>query len=299
VLDRYIPDFLRYLRFEKRMSEHTYIGYQQDLHQFAQYISEHYPSLQDIAALELFHLRSWMVHLTTQQAQPRTLQRKASSLKSFLKFLLRNKLIENNPAAYLRTPKAARRIPVYLEEKESSKILEFEQPSAPDDAFEKSTAQLIINLLYQSGMRRGELCKLNEHDIDFNRKQLRVLGKRNKERMIPASDSLLADIQRYIELKRGLFTEIPAALLVTQKGRPVYAQYIYRIVNQHLKDCTIARKSPHVLRHTFATQLSNNGADLNAIKELLGHSSLAATQIYTHSNIEKLKEQYRKAHPKS
>lgn len=304
MLTAFIPEFLRYLRFEKRMSENTYVGYQQDLGQFSEYLREAYSNLQDVKEIELMHIRSWMVQLAEEKkAQPRTLQRKSSSLKSFFKYLLRNNVISNNPATHIRTPKPARRIPVYLEEKDSEKILSFrndnEDEAAKKSELAKATEQLIIEMLYQTGMRRAELCNLKESDIEYSRGQIRVLGKRNKERMIPAAPTLLTEIRSYTDLKRKIFNLPTTALLCTDKGKAIYPNYIYRVVTHHLKDTHLARKSPHVMRHTFATQLSNNGADLNAIKELLGHSSLAATQIYTHSNIEKLKEQYRKAHPKS
>jgi integrase/recombinase XerC len=157
-----------------------------------------------------------------------------------------------------------------------------------------------VELLYQTGMRRGELTGLKESDIEFSRKQIRVLGKRNKERMIPVAGELLIDLRQYMDEKRKIFNQPSPFLLCLMSGKPLYAQYVYRIVQKHLKTITtLTKKSPHVLRHTFATQLSNNGAELNAVKELLGHSSLAATQIYTHNNIDRLKEVYRKAHPKS
>ncbi len=281
------------------MSEKTCQAYARDLRDFAQYHSAHYPEI-DTGMIRLQHLRSWMACLAgEQQLKPRSLQRKASALKSFFKFLIRADIVEGNPAKLLRTPKASKRLPVFLE-KEQTEILLEQMPKDDPDDLEAFTRYLIMEILYQTGMRRAELGGLREADIESGRRQIRVLGKRNKERLIPVQRSLLQDIDDYISLKRKIFAKPTDNLLSLKSGKPLYAKYIYNTVRKELeKVTTLHQKSPHVMRHTFATQLSNNGADLNAIKELLGHSSLAATQIYTHTNIEKLREVYRKAHPKS
>lgn len=278
------------------MSEHTSTAYSNDLGQFLDFLKNHF----DIAAvgdIRHIHIRSWLAELKELQMSERALQRKMSAVKSFFKYLLRLGLVAQNPTRQVSTPKAPKRLPAFLEEQQTEQIDAVAQFS---EGFEGETERLIIELLYQTGMRRAELVGLKESDVEFSRQQVRVLGKRNKERLIPVSETLLAGIQHYITEKRKLFNQSGPELLCLKEGQPVYPQYVYRTVRKHLQSVTtLSKKSPHVLRHTFATQLSNKGAELNAIKELLGHSSLAATQIYTHNNIERLKEVYRKAHPKS
>lgn len=295
----HIQDFLHHIRFEKRMSEKTYIAYAGDLNDFEQYHSLHYPEV-NIQKIRLSHLRSWMAHLAgEQQLKPGSLRRKASTLKTFFKFLMRSGITEDNPAKLLRTPKISRKLPVFLETEQTEKLLR-EKPELLPENFEAFTQYLIVEILYQTGIRRAELLGLRESDIAYDRQQICVLGKRNKERLIPVQLNLLEDIDAYISLKRKLFGKATDNLLSLKSGKPLYPKYIYNTVRKELeKVSTLNQKSPHVLRHTFATQLSNNGADLSAIKDLLGHSSLAATQIYTHTNIEKLKDTYRSAHPKS
>lgn len=295
-LQQHIPEFLRYIRYEKRMSEHSYISYQTDLLQFQQYILEQF-GLDASESVRHLHIRSWMAGMKESGRNERTLQRKISTLKSFFKYLMRTGLLTSNPALQVRIPKASKRLPSYLNAEQTERIphqIEF------PEGIEGDTERLILEMLYQTGMRRAELVQLKEQDVEFSRNQLRVLGKRNKERMIPVADTLLLQIRAYIHEKRRLFSDTGDRLLVLASGKPLYPQYVYRVVQKHLKSITtLSKRSPHILRHTFATQLSNNGAELNAIKELLGHSSLAATQVYTHNNIERLKEVYRKAHPKS
>jgi len=278
------------------MSEHTVIAYTNDLGEFHQYLLSTY-TFEHVTGIELLHIRSWIAFMAEKKMSARTLQRKSSTLKSFFRYLLKNNIVRQNPAKMVRTPKPPKRLPVFLEEKETQSVLSSAEYDGSE--LEIATRKLIIELLYQTGIRRAELCNLKETDVEVALTQIRVLGKRNKERLIPVNDKLLTDIKEYIGLKRKIFNQPSSLLLCLKSGRPVYPNYIYRVVTGYLQQTNLIKKSPHVLRHTFATQLSNNGADLNAIKELLGHSSLAATQIYTHNNIEKLKEQYRKAHPKS
>ncbi len=278
------------------MSEHTFTAYRNDLDQFLHFLHGQF-DIAEVGLIRHIHIRSWLAQLKEEQMGERTLQRKMSAVKSFFKYLLRLGLVSENPTRQVSTPKAPKRLPSFLEEQQTEQISEAVQYP---EGFEGDTERLIIELLYQTGMRRAELVGLKEQDIEFARQQIRVLGKRNKERLIPVSEMLLTDIQQYMAEKRRLFNQAGPALLCIKEGKPVYAQYVYRVVRKHLQSVTtLSKKSPHVLRHTFATQLSNKGAELNAIKELLGHSSLAATQIYTHNNIERLREVYRKAHPKS
>ncbi len=290
-----IPEFLRYIRFEKRMSEHTSIAYGRDLTQFQQFLLDSF-ELDHVVPVRHIHIRSWLAALKEAEMSERTLQRKISAVKSLFKYLLRLGVVSQNPTREVSVPKAPKRLPVFLEEQQTEQM----SSTAYPDGFEGGTERLIIELLYQTGMRRAELVGLKESDVEFSRQQIRVLGKRNKERLIPVGKELLIDLRQYMDEKRKVFNQPSSFLLCVQSGKPVYPQYVYRVVQKYLKDITtLNKKSPHVLRHTFATQLSNKGAELNAIKELLGHSSLAATQIYTHNNIDRLKEVYRKAHPKS
>lgn len=294
-LDGHIKAFIRYARFEKRFSEHTIVAYAADLEQFRAYMDNQY-QFSRIEEIGHVHIRSWLVSLKSEGLADSSLHRKASTLKSFYKYLLRLGEIGTNPVAKVRTPKKARRLPVYLEEEQTA-----DWPLLIEEVgLEALTVRLILEMLYQTGIRRTELAGLKQEDVDFQRAELRVWGKRNKERIVPLSRPLLDAIRIYIDEKKKELGHAGEALLVLGSGKPLYVQYIYRTVKKYLAVLTTQdKKSPHVLRHTFATHLSNQGADLNAIKELLGHASLAATQVYTHNNIERLKEVYRKAHPKS
>lgn len=295
-LDTHITSFHHYLRFEKRYSAHTIAAYAADLHHFRDYLSRE-STISEAAAVRDIHIRGWLVSLKEQKLKERSLLRKMSSVKSFFRYLCEQQHISANPAVRIRLPKAPKRLPVFLEAQDTEQLLEDVRFA---NGFEGFTEWLIIELLYQTGMRRMELVQLKETDVEFSRKQLRILGKGNKERLVPLSQALLVDVKEYINEKRKIFSEPDKFLLSLKSGKRIYPQYVYRVVQKYLKGLTtLSKKSPHVMRHTFATQLLNNGAELNAIKELLGHSSLAATQVYTHNNIEKLKEAYRKAHPRS
>ncbi len=279
------------------MSDHTFLAYRNDLTSFFTFLETQY-ELTGIREVKHTHIRSWLAGLKEEQCSERTLQRKISAVKSLFKYLLRTGTVTVNPTRLVLTPKAPARLPVFLEEQQTELMGGGSAVFA--EGFEGATEYLILELLYQTGMRRAELVQLKETDVEYGRKQIRVLGKRNKERMVPVGDALLAELKGYTELKRKNFNQAQPFLLSLKTGKPLYAQYVYRVVQKHLKGITtLNKKSPHVLRHTFATHMMNNGAELNAIKELLGHSSLAATQVYTHNNIERLKEVYRKAHPKS
>lgn len=294
-LENYCSEFIRYIRFEKRLSPHTVLAYTNDLEQLRAYLLLEY-EMEEVSQVADIHIRSWLVSMKELKLSGKSLQRKISAVKSLFKYLMRTGVLTANPILSIKVPKAPRSLPVFLEEQQTEALLE----QSYSAGFEGGTERLIIELLYQTGMRRGELVQLKESDVEFSRKQIRILGKGNKERMVPVSESLLNDLKLYMENKRKKFSESNKFLLSLKSGKQVYPGYVYQVVKRHLEHVTTLKKrSPHVLRHTFATQLSNNGAELNAIKELLGHSSLAATQIYTHNNIEKLREVYRKAHPKS
>ncbi len=243
-------------------------------------------------------IRSWLAGLRNKNIEPRSIHRKISSLKSFFKYHLRQGNLKQSPVVSIISPKSNKRLPQFVQEKETSTL--FEHVEFSDD-WKGQTAKLSLQILYYTGIRLSELIGLKENEIDMAHQSIKVLGKGNKERIIPVGKDLIQQIQSYIQEKYNQFAEADrTVLLVTDKGKKLYPKYVYLQVNQYLSLITsIDKKSPHVLRHTFATHLMNNGADLNAVKKLLGHSSLAATQVYTHNTIEKLKEIHKQAHPKA
>jgi integrase/recombinase XerC len=292
----FIEQFIRYLQFEKRFSPHTVTAYKNDLDQFSQYIVSFQSELLNVTHQ---HVRTWIVSLMDDGIEARTINRKISSLRSFYKFLQRENLIGNSPMIYVRAPKIPKRLPIVITEQKMDILLDAQDVFSND--FQGMRDRLIVELLYGTGMRLSELVNLSEYDINVYEQQIKVLGKRNKERIIPISNSLTKLISDYqLQKLNQNFDNKSAALIVTNQGNKVYAKFIYRTVNLVLSFIsTHDKKSPHILRHSFATSLLNRGADLNAIKELLGHSSLAATQVYTHNSVEKLKSIYKQAHPKA
>ncbi|WP_205513322.1 tyrosine-type recombinase/integrase [Longitalea arenae] len=294
-----VNNFLNYLKFEKRYAENTIVAYGEDLQQFFAYLQERFsmrePVLADIAAA---YIRSWLASLKENKNSAKTINRKISTLKSFFKYHMRTGQLEQSPMTTIISPKIPKRLPVYVEQRDTDTLFRYvEFP----DTWSGKTDRLILSIFYNTGMRLSELVNLKESQVNTSANTIKVLGKGNKERVIPVSAELIKEIRDYIaEKKRALESADPVYLLVNEKGRKLYTKYVYLAVNKYLSAVTtIDKKSPHVLRHTFATHLTNNGADLNAVKELLGHSSLAATQIYTHNTIEKLKDIYKKAHPKA
>ena len=292
----FIEQFIRYLQFEKRFSPHTVTAYKNDLDQFSQYIVSFQSELLNVTHQ---HVRTWIVSLMDDGIEARTINRKISSLRSFYKFLQRENLIGNSPMIYVRAPKIPKRLPIVITEQKMDILLDAQDVFSND--FQGMRDRLIVELLYGTGMRLSELVNLSDYDINVYEQQIKVLGKRNKERIIPISNSLTKLISDYqLQKLNQNFNNKSAALIVTNQGNKVYAKFIYRTVNLVLSFIsTHDKKSPHILRHSFATSLLNKGADLNAIKELLGHSSLAATQVYTHNSVEKLKSIYKQAHPKA
>ncbi len=292
---QWLPDFLQYLKYEKRYSHHTLVAYEKDLLQFIAYIDGEF-GISDMNELSHFHIRSWLATMKDDKQSARTVNRKLSSLNSLYKYLLRLGKVKKNPVRQLHSQKLPERLPAYLKEQETVHLLEavdFEE------GFKGATDRMICTLLYQTGMRRSELLNMKEQDIEWALKQVRILGKGNKERLVPLGPHLLQEIKDYIQEKRKLEGNESPYLLVMDNGKQLYAGYVYRVVKKHLGMVTsLAKKSPHVLRHTFATQLLNNGANIQAIKDLLGHSSLAATQVYTHNNIEQLKQIHKNSHPR-
>ena len=286
--------FLDYIRFEKRYSVHTVISYSRDLDQFEIYLGEVY-ELNDL--LEAGHqmVRSWIVKLMEVGITARTINRKLSTLKSFYKYSLRQGEITKNPMNKVVAPKTAKKLPEFVEQDKMQLL--FRDDVFSDD-FASLRDRLMLELLYATGIRLSELVMLKESDVSAN--SIKVLGKRNKERIIPVGNFLMELIQNYLNKKKEISLEQNEHLLVTDRGDKLYDKFVYRKVNYYLGVITTAnKKSPHVLRHTFATHMLNNGADLNAIKELLGHANLSATQVYTHNTIEKLKNVHSQAHPRA
>lgn len=285
-------EFLKYLQFEKRYSNHTLLAYSTDLSQFIEFVNTVY-QLTEVSEINHSVIRSWIVSLMEQKVTARSVNRKITTLKTFYKFLIRQEIVTQNPMLKVLSPKVAKRLPVFIEKEKMDSLLD---NTLVDDTFEGKRNKLIIELFYATGMRLSELINLKQTDVDMFASQLKVLGKRNKERMIPFSNALKHQIAEYIAIKPLASSEY---LFTTAEGKKIYEKLVYRIVNKNLGLITTAnKKSPHVLRHTFATQMLNNGADLNAVKEILGHSSLSATQVYTHNTVEKLKSVHKQAHPR-
>jgi len=290
-----VNGFISYLSLQKRFSPHTAINYQRDLSQFLAFLEKESP-VQRLSDITHHHIRSFISALMDQNLAAVTAKRKISTLKSFFKYALRNQLVDVNPMQKVSGPKTPKRLPVFVDEKQMEQLM---RETVFDEGFVGQRDKLVIDILYQCGLRRAELLQLKEQDVDLSICQMKVLGKRNKERIVPFSLGLKRQIENYLAAKRALklFTPI---LLVTEKDEPMGSALLSPPVKKALSRITTSKKkSPHVLRHTFATHLLNNGADINAVKELLGHSSLAATQVYTHNTIEKLKQSYKQAHPRS
>ena len=292
-----IQEFLNYLTFQKRYSPHTIISYQNDLTGFFDFIFLQYQSV-EVKQISASMVRTWLASLKENKAASKTINRKISTLKSFFKYLLKMELIDASPVSSVSALKVNRRLPSFIEQKDMDVL--FSEVSFPFTREGKMNF-MILEIFYQTGIRISELINLKEHNIDKSSGTLKVLGKGNKERIIPINNQLIKLLEDYLLEKRKEFPESSNIyLFVGKSGKMLYPKYVYNMVKMNLgKVSTNERKSPHVLRHTFATHLTNNGAPINAIKELLGHSSLAATQVYTHNSIEKLKEVHKLAHPKS
>lgn len=292
--------FFNYLRSERRYSSHTLLSYQTDLRQFAAYLQATY-ELTDIAEADHTLIRSWVVTLMQQDLDPRTVNRKIACLRSYFKFLLTTGRVSRNPMLRIKAPKMAKKLPDFVPEESLNSLLNsFEFP----DTFVGARDQLVLELLYGTGIRLSELIGIAPDDVNLHGQTVRVTGKGNKQRLVPLNQSLLTVLEHYIAFRKreiGAIDNTSAALLVTDKGEPMYEKLVYRTVKHYLSQITTAssQQHPHVLRHSFATHLLNKGADLNAIKDLLGHANLAATQVYTHLSIDKLKSVFEQAHPKA
>ena len=282
----YKKSFLDYLQFEKRYSGHTIISYRTDLDQFEAFL-ENLAENKGLISSDFRVIRSWVVHMMESGQSARTVNRKITTLKSFHKYLMREGIISKNPMDKVLSPKLSRKLPSFVEEEKMDLLLD-EYGFGED--FRGIRNRLIIEVLYITGMRQSELIRLEDSSIDFYEQQIRVTGKRNKERIIPFDRAYLDVFRHYIQVRNETFprTQYPNFLL-TDKGQPLYPRFVYRVVNYYLRFVTTMEdRSPHVLRHTFATHMLNRGADLNAIKEILGHTSLSATQVYTHNSFKKI-----------
>lgn len=284
--------FLEHLQVERRLSKHTLTSYSTDLIQFCTFIEEGLSQTKSILTLNAKDIRLWIVDLSNQGIENRSINRKLAALRTFFKYLQRTGKIESNPMISIKAVKIGKSLPQFIREPEIEKI-NFNENG---ENFESLREELIYSLLYGTGMRLSELIHLKVSQIDVFQKQIKVLGKRNKERIIPAPTFLFELIEKYLQ-HCPFESEF---LLVTNQGKPLYPMMVQRMIKKLLgKVSTLEKLSPHVLRHTYATHLLNKGADLNAIKELLGHANLAATQVYTHNSLEKMKEIYQQAHPKA
>lgn len=292
---RYKELFFEYLRFEKRYSQHTILSYENDLNQYFSFaLNTGIPGeLPDAKTI-----RMWIVEQMESGITARSVHRKMSTLRSYCKFLMQKGQLKSNPLEKVLKPKLKKRLPEFIEE---DKINSFLDKYEFGGDFAGTRNRLIIELFYQTGIRRAELIELKTDSFEPYKNQIRVLGKRNKERIIPVLKPLAELLRSYTDLRNTKFPESENNyLLLTEKGNPVYDKLIYRVVQNFLAMVTTRdKKSPHILRHTFATHLLNKGADLNAIKELLGHANLSATQVYTHNSFENLRNSYNKAHPRA
>ena len=290
-----VQSFIDYLRYEKRYSAHTVRSYQDDLSQFTSYLQEQF-SVQSPVDITATFIRSWLASLREMDISPRSINRKISTLKSFFKYQLRTGRLSQTPMTNIISPKSGKRLPSFVKEEDLGALL---QALRFTEDWKGLNARMLITLFYCTGMRLSELIQLKPRQVDRSKRVIKILGKGNKERIVPVSPGLISLIEEYEMQKKKLFEEAADTLLVTEKGKKIYPKYAYLLVKQYLADIkTLEKKSPHVLRHSFATHLTNHGASLNAVKELLGHASLASTQVYTHTTIEKLKEVYKNAHPR-
>lgn len=288
--------FLNYLKYEKRYSIHTITAYENDLGQFVLFTKKLVEGF-CVEKVDYHQIRQWIVSLMNGGISAKSVNRKIAALKSFYRFLLREGVIEKNPTEKVPIPKMAKKLPEFVQEKEMSQLLD---GKFFIDDFEGKRDKAVVSLFYGTGIRLAELVSVRFSDLSLSGKMVKVNGKRNKERLVPFPTEISTVLNQYLETRNELFPNSGDFLFLTAKGEPAYHELIYRIVKKQLSlVTTIDQKSPHILRHSYATHLLNRGADLNAIKELLGHANLAATQVYTHTSFEQLKKVYKQAHPRA
>lgn len=298
-MEKYYHSFLDYLRFERNYSAHTILAYEKDLIQFEEFlllnIDKEHTEI-DLQTIDADIIRNWIIYLLDQEITARSVNRKLSSLKSFFKFLVKQGIIESNPAHLIKGPKTGQALPAFVREKDIEKVLEKDRYS---DDFEGIRDHLIMETLYETGIRRSELIGIKTQDIDLASQLIKVTGKRNKQRLIPFASRLEAMIQSYLTIRQETIKKESEWFFVRENGNQLSVAIVYNIVRGRLSEIpALSKRSPHVLRHSFATSMLNNGAELNAVKELLGHSSLASTSVYTHMTFEELKLMYH-AHPRA
>ena len=290
-----IEAFLDYLRFERNYSEHTVVAYETDLRQFGDFLKSVGEEL-DYTTVDADLIRSWVVNLMNS-SKSTSVNRKLSSLRSFYRFLMKRGKTTVNPLAKITGPKNSKPLPTFLRENDMDRLLD---EISYGEGFEAVRDRMILETFYATGMRLSELVGLNDTDVDFSAMQMKVTGKRNKQRLIPFAGELAADLREYIIIRNETIPERSDAFFVLKNGKRMYPEKVYGIVRRNLaKVVSVKKKSPHVLRHTFATAMLNHEAELKSVKELLGHESLATTEIYTHTTFEELKKVYEQAHPRA
>lgn len=294
-MDLHFALFFQYIETEKRFSKNTIVAYKLDLEQFAAFLTSY--SLTSVIEVRHTHIRAWIMEMLKDKTSERSVNRKLSTLTTYFKFLQKRAYIPHNPMAKVTPPKVSKRLPSVMQERDMKHLLDNIKWG---DKYADILAKTVVELLYSTGMRVSELTGLKIEDVNFSTQQLKVFGKGSKERLVPFGKKLADILRGYLEARKIAFPDTPYAFFfLTREGEPTRHHHIYQISKTHLGYVTTQdKRSPHVLRHSFATHLSENGADLNAIKMLLGHSSLAATQVYTHNSVEKLKKAYAQAHPK-
>ncbi|WP_163322041.1 tyrosine-type recombinase/integrase [Draconibacterium mangrovi] len=291
----YQESFINFLKYEKRYSPHTVKAYEKDLDRFVEFCTKMVGDFV-VNDVDLKLLRSWVVDLMEHDYNPSSVSRMMTAVKSFYNFLLREQVVDINPAIKVPLPKIRKKLPHFVEENNLNHLLD---DDLFDNGFRGRRDKLIISLFYGTGIRLAELINLKDRDFNTVEYLIKVLGKRNKERIVPYPREINQLFNDYLEIRNDEIVNNSGYLFVTEKGKQIYEKLVYRVVKNNLARVTsLEKKSPHVLRHTYATHLLNNGADLNAVKELLGHANLAATQVYTHTTFEKLQQSYKQAHPR-
>ena len=295
----FIEKFLQYIKYEKAYSSHTFISYRTDMEQFAAFVEQQKGRFDppDITANDI---RSWILSIMDEGVGARSVNRKLTTLRTFFKYMMREGVLTIDPTAKVKPPKMEKRLPVFLREEQAGSLFDDFNSVFPD-SFEGKRDRLLLELLYNLGVRESELINMKDCDFDFDRNTVRVTGKRNKQRYVPFGDRLKKDILDYVNDRNTEFGQLEDRwLLVRKNGEQLYPVLVWRIVGKYISSVsTLSKRSPHVLRHTFATAMLNNGADIDAVKELLGHANLAATQVYTHTTFDRLRKIYKQAHPRA